>query len=192
MTEAIQGRRERKKAATHDAIATAARELFLERGFERVGVKDVADAADVSTTTLFTHFPTKESLLFDEDEDREAGLVAAVRERPAGASIPRALRDYLAVNWAAHLGHPGMPAFVELIHSTPALEEYGRRMWTRHEHSLARAIAQEVGADPDDLASAALARFALDAPAIVRGRPDVAAALAEVFDVIEHGWATRG
>lgn len=83
------GRRERKKAATRQAIADAALRLFLERGYDDVGIREIAEAADVSTTTLFKHFPVKEALVFDEDAENEARLLAAVRERPAGQSIPR-------------------------------------------------------------------------------------------------------
>lgn len=81
MTEVI-GRRERKKAQTRQALADAALKLFLERGYDEVGVKEVADAADVSVTTLFKYFPSKEALLFDQDDDIEAALVAAVHGRP--------------------------------------------------------------------------------------------------------------
>ena len=45
------GRRERKKAATRKALADAALELFLDRGFDDVGVREIAEAADVSTAT---------------------------------------------------------------------------------------------------------------------------------------------
>lgn len=79
MTETM-GRRERKKAATRRALADAALRLFLEHGYNNVGIKDVAEAADVSTTTLFKHFPSKEALVFDLDADVEAALVAADRK----------------------------------------------------------------------------------------------------------------
>ncbi len=90
------GRRERKKAATRRAIADAALRLFLERGYDAVGIREIADAADVSTTTLFKHFPVKEALVFDEDDDQEERLLTAVRERPAlpehpGRAAPHAL-----------------------------------------------------------------------------------------------------
>src|SRR3954467_4440710 len=81
------GRRERKKAATRQALADAALELFLARGFDNVGVREIAEAADVSTATLFKHFPTKESLVFDLDAEREAALVAAVRDREPGQPV---------------------------------------------------------------------------------------------------------
>jgi AcrR family transcriptional regulator len=94
MTEVI-GRRERKKAQTRQALADAALELFLERGYDEVGVKDVADAADVSVTTLFKYFPSKEALLFDQEDDIEAALVLAVRGRPPGHTIVDALREHM-------------------------------------------------------------------------------------------------
>ena len=46
------GRRERKKAATRKAISDVATMMFLERGFDNVSIREVADAADVSPTTV--------------------------------------------------------------------------------------------------------------------------------------------
>ena len=93
----VPGRRERKKAATHAALASAARRLFLERGFDAVTVAEIADAADTAVSTLFVHFPGgKEALLLGEGAEREAALTAAVRHRADGTSILRALRDFLA------------------------------------------------------------------------------------------------
>ncbi|POX37431.1 hypothetical protein C3486_28320 [Streptomyces sp. Ru73] len=89
------GRRERKKARTRQSLADAALRLFLVGGYDRVGVKDVADAADVSVTTLFKHFPCKEALVFDRDDAIREALVAAVRDRTPGLSIPRALCAYV-------------------------------------------------------------------------------------------------
>src|SRR3954471_19710692 len=103
MTEVI-GRRERKKAQTRKALADAALELFLERGFDQVGVKEVADAADVSVTTLFKHFPSKEALVFDQEADIEAALVNAVRGRPPRHTIVDALRKHILVDVAASPG----------------------------------------------------------------------------------------
>src|SRR3954451_20509807 len=80
------GLRERKKRATRDAIATTARRLFAERGFDAVTVAEIAVAADVSEKTVFNHFAAKEDLVFAGGDTRLAGLQAAIAERPAGAS----------------------------------------------------------------------------------------------------------
>ncbi|AEW98500.1 TetR/AcrR family transcriptional regulator [Streptantibioticus cattleyicolor] len=188
------GRRERKKAATRRALADAALELFLERGYDAVGVRDVAEAADVSVTTLFKHFPDgKEALVFDEDADREAALTAAVRDRPAGHSVPQALRRMLRGERARQVrDDPRFPDFLRLIETTPALREYARRMWLRHENALASAIAEDAGLPAGDPGCQALAHFALEAVALVHGRADSEAALDRIFDLLDHGWSGGG
>src|ERR1700759_2862942 len=170
MTEPPLGRRERKKAPPRQAMADAALRLFLERGYDEVSIRDIADAADVSTTTLFKHFPGKEALVFDQDEDREAELVAAVRDRPAGHSIPDALRQHVLDTYLPGAAHPQRAGFTRLVEGTPALRGYAERMWTRHPGSLAAAIADAAGVARDDLACVALARFVLEIPALARRR----------------------
>ena len=188
MSEVL-GRRERKKAATRKALADAALELFLDRGYDAVSVREVADAADVSTATLFKHFPTKEALLFDEEEDRESALVGTVRDRAPGQSIPQALRDHLLAVARRNRQAPRWPEFLALIESTPALRQYSSGMWARHEDALAGAIAAAIGAPDDDVRCAALARFALGVPGLVRGRQDIEEVLWQAFALLEEGWS---
>ncbi|MEU8587302.1 helix-turn-helix domain-containing protein [Streptomyces sp. NPDC048664] len=190
MTEPT-GRRERKKAQTRRSLADAALQLFMDRGYDQVGVKDVADAADVSVTTLFKHFPSKEALVFDLEEDLEARLVAAVHDRPHGRSIPHALREHILLT-RTRLGvdaaDPRFAAFTRMVRDTPALREYAHRMWTRHEAALAKAIAAEVGAPDDDVACAALARFALESRTLIQRHDDPRHAADAVFAVLTEGW----
>ncbi|KJK49319.1 TetR family transcriptional regulator [Lentzea aerocolonigenes] len=182
------GRRERKKLQTRQSIADAALELFMARGFDDVGVKEIADRADVSVTTLFKHFPSKEALLFDEDEEMESALVDAVRNRQ-GRSIPQALKEHFAGMAAGHADHPLFQPFIELVESTPSLRAYQRTMWIRHETALARAIAEEIGAPPDDVRCAGLARFALESRDVIFGRQDREQAAEALFGLLEHGWS---
>jgi AcrR family transcriptional regulator len=189
MTEP-EGRRERKKAQTRKAIADAALELFSERGYDNVGVREVADAADVALSTLFKHFPSKESLVFDLDTDLETGLADAIRERKAGQSVIHALRDHLiTIRSAGPHGDPLAAAHLALIQSTPALKDYSRSMWLRHENTLAAAIAEATHAPAGDLACAALARFALASPELTQSRTDPQQAMRDLFSLLEHGWA---
>ncbi|AQZ70395.1 TetR family transcriptional regulator [[Actinomadura] parvosata subsp. kistnae] len=179
------GRRERKKAQTRRALADAALALFTEKGFDNVGVREIAHAADVALSTLFQHFPSKEALVFDMDADLEAGLVAAVRDRPTGQSVLHALRDHLiAREQRRGTDDPARAAHVALVNSTPALREYARGMWLRHQDALAAAIAEAAGVSRDDPATTALARFALECPSLGRDGQD----LRHLFDLLEHGW----
>jgi AcrR family transcriptional regulator len=184
----VAGRRERKKAATRQAIADAALRLFLERGYDRVSIRDVADAADVATTTLFKHFPSKEALVFDQDEDREAELRAVVARRPAGQDVIEALRDHVLACWLVVAQHPQRAEFTRLIESTPVLQAYAERMWTRHTAALSAALADDLGVDHNDVACRALARFVLDIPALTRDQPDPRIAVEQIFDILTRGW----
>ncbi|MEV0719898.1 TetR/AcrR family transcriptional regulator [Asanoa sp. NPDC050611] len=187
MTDVTVGRRERKKARTRQAIANAARDLFLERGFDAVTVKDVAEAADVSMSGLFKHFPTKESLVFDENEDVREGLVSAIRDRPETTPDLRALREWLLNRARRQSGDPDAAAFLALVAATPALNDYARRMWQRHEEGLAEAIRQAGPDEPGaDIAARAVARFALDRTRPCEGDPDTE--IDAAFALLSHGW----
>ncbi|MFI9048108.1 TetR/AcrR family transcriptional regulator [Streptomyces sp. NPDC053427] len=187
MAETTTGRRERKKALTRQALADAALRLFTERGYDNVGVREVAEAADVSLSTLFKHFPGKEALVFDLDADIESALVAAVRDRTPGRSVLHALRDHM-VNTRTVVPTDD-PTFT-LVESTPALRDYARRMWSRHEKALAAALADATGLTPDAPAVTGLARFTLEAPGLARASEDPARTMRDLFALLEHGWAT--
>ncbi|MDR3472957.1 MAG: helix-turn-helix domain containing protein [Devosia sp.] len=184
------GRRERKKAATRSALSEAALRLFLERGFDNVTVREIADAADVSTTTLMKHFPIKEALVFDRDQDLEDALVTAINGRSTGTPPMVALRDYMKMRLALLTG-PGAREFLNLVLTTPALSEYWRAMWIRHEHALAAALAAESGGKADDPTFLALAHFALEVSLLAARSNNPRKMLDAAFDLLEHGWRSR-
>ncbi|GAA2097302.1 TetR/AcrR family transcriptional regulator [Streptomyces albiaxialis] len=189
MSEETMGRRERKKAQTRQALADAALRLFLERGYENVGVRDVAEAADVAVTTLFKHFPSKEALVFDEDEGQEEALVSSVRDRAPGQSVLGALRDHI-VSTRGTFPHeePGFVAMLDLVRSTPALRDYMHRMWMRHEEALAAALTEAFGVPEGDVRVAALAHYVMEIPRLAHDREDPPEAMNAVFDMLERGW----
>ncbi|MEV7406134.1 helix-turn-helix domain-containing protein [Streptomyces sp. NPDC091267] len=186
------GRRARKKAATRQALADTALRLFLERGYDQVGVREIADVADVSVSTLFNYFPGgKEALVFDEDADNEDALIAAVTDRPPGQTIPAALRAHLARLVASpHTRDPRFAQFQQLIQQTPPLREYARAMALRHENALALALAEQTNRPSDDLLCAAYARFTLEILAFAGSRPDAADAVDQASLLLEQGWTT--
>jgi AcrR family transcriptional regulator len=186
------GRRERKKAATRKTISDVATMMFLERGFDNVSIREVADAADVSPTTVFAHFPQKEALVFDEDDEQRDRLVAAVRERAAGTTINRAIHDFyvaeVRVNLAEH-GDDVARTFLRFLNETPALREYAARMWLRHEVALAVAIADELGLPEPTAEIRVYSRFILQMQILVNESDDQLGTLEAGFTVLENGWA---
>jgi AcrR family transcriptional regulator len=138
------GLREVKKQRTRQEIADAAMRLFVARGFARVTVAEVAEEAGVSEKTVFNYFPTKEDLFFDEVDEREAALVAAIRARRPGESVPAALRRHQTVD-CGRMCTSGFAAFARLIEESPALRAKELEVMARLQRTLTAALEEEVG-----------------------------------------------
>jgi AcrR family transcriptional regulator len=82
--------RERKKARTRDAIQSQALRLFRDQGYEATAVSQIAEAAEVSESTFFRYFPTKEDVVMWDRFDPL--ILDAVRLQPAGSGPIVALR----------------------------------------------------------------------------------------------------
>src|SRR5882757_147495 len=89
------GLRQRKKQRTRETIARAARELFAERGYHATTLPDIAEAADVSTRTIFAYFPSKEDILFAEFPLMKEALAEALAERPEGEEALETVRTFI-------------------------------------------------------------------------------------------------
>ncbi|WP_328658290.1 TetR/AcrR family transcriptional regulator [Streptomyces sp. NBC_00334] len=185
------GRRERKKAATRQKIADTALRLFLERGYDAVGIRDVAAEADVAVTTLFSHFASKEALVFEQDEDFEQRLTRAVTDRaPHEPLVPALRHEVLAL--VRHCTADSAAPIWRMIDASPALRKYDESVRLRHADALAAVIAADPALNRSDIAARTLARFVIDAYSLAREAPDPEAALDEIFPMIEAAWeATR-
>ncbi|MER7080319.1 transcriptional regulator, TetR family [Saccharopolyspora kobensis] len=185
------GRRERKKAATRQKIADTARRLFLERGYDAVGIRDVAAEADVAVTTLFSHFASKEALVFEQDENFEHRLAQAVAERAPDEPLIAALhREMQAM--VRHCAAEGAAPIWRMIDASPDLRQYEELMRLRHADSLAAAIAADLGLPRTTTACRTIARFVVDAHPLAREAADPDAALEGIFRMIEAAWAATG
>ncbi|MEE1840662.1 MULTISPECIES: helix-turn-helix domain-containing protein [unclassified Streptomyces] len=181
------GRRERKKAATRRKIADTALRLFLERGYGAVGIRDVAAEADVAVTTLFSHFASKEALVFEQDENFEHRLAQAVTDRaPQEPLIPALRREIRAM--VRHCASDSAAPIWRMIDESPALRQYEESMRLRHADSLTTAIAADLGLSPNTTACRTIARFVIDSHALAREAADPEAAVDEIFRMIEAAW----
>jgi AcrR family transcriptional regulator len=181
------GRRERKKAATRQKIADTALRLFLERGYDAVGIRDVAAEADVAVTTLFSHFASKEALVFEQDEGFEQRLTQAVTGRaPHEPLIPALRREILAL--VRHCTADSAAPIWRMIDASPALRKYDESLRLRHADALATAIAADLDLPRSETAARTIARFVIDAYSLAREAADPQAALDEIFQMIEAAW----
>jgi AcrR family transcriptional regulator len=189
------GLRERKKLQTREAIAEAARRLFLEHGFDDVTVADVAEAADVSEATVFNYFPTKEDLAFYRMEDFEEEMLDAVRNRQPGTSVVDAFGSFvLAPRGFLKTGDTGVDprAVTKLFTESPALLARERQIFDRYAERLIDLIAEERHTRADDLMPLVIARalMSLHRAMIDHVRRQVLAGVST--DVIAREVRTRG
>lgn len=91
------GLRERKKARTRAQIRETALGLFAEQGYEATTVQQIAEAAEVSLSTLFRYFPTKAQLVLQVD------LSSLVRDAFRDASPDDTVFDAIEVALRATL-----------------------------------------------------------------------------------------
>ncbi|MFC5147847.1 TetR/AcrR family transcriptional regulator [Streptomyces aureoversilis] len=146
------GLRERKKQRTRQTLSETAIALFLERGFDKVSVAEVAAAAEVSKPTLFRYFPAKEDLALHRIADHQGEAARVVRERDSGTAPLAALRAHFHARLDAHdpvtglCDVPAVLAFRDMLYSTPSLQARLMRYAAEDERALAEALA-EAGAD---------------------------------------------
>lgn len=184
------GLREDKKQKTRAAISLMATQLFIQRGYDNVTTAEVAALAEVSVPTLFKYFPTKESLVFDEDAEREQFLIDTVKNRRKGQKILDALLDVglQELDQIQKLHDKDTRNFMKLLHETPVLALYAQQMWLRHEKSLAIVIQKESKKALGKAEAEAIARFVLEAfhRSIEDANPKKA--LKAMMAILRGGW----
>lgn len=155
----VTGLRERRKRATRQTLIDTASDMFLARGFDAVTVNEIAEACDVSPTTVFNYFPTKELLVLDLPDDLLAALRAALAD-PGSTPLEGVLRvlagelDHLTSwleaqedkVWAAE----ALQRFETMVRETPALQAYHRRMCQRMTAAACEVLAKRAGLNPRD------------------------------------------
>ena len=195
------GRRDRKKTETREALRSAALRLAIERGYDRLTVEAITEAADVSLRTFFNYFSSKDDALLGPDVDRAGELAAAVAARPAGEAPVAALRAVfldLAGSFAER--QPMWQARVDLVRANPQLWPRMVAGFTTFERSVTEAVAARTACDPDvDLYPSVVAAAVVGAlrVAVAQWRAAAESAslpdlLAAAFDILAAGLTAPG
>ena len=145
------GLRERKKARTRASLREHALRLFSEQGYHATTVEQIAAAAEVSPSTFFRYFPTKEDLVLQDDMDTR--MIEALERQPAGlspvAAVRAAAREVFASYTVADLDliseNAGLTVTVPEIRAR-AMDEFARTIAV-----VSEALAKRAGRPADDL-----------------------------------------
>jgi TetR/AcrR family transcriptional regulator, cholesterol catabolism regulator len=178
-------RRDRQRAA----ILRAAARLFRDRGFADTGMRDIADAADLSPANLYHYFDGKHDLLFycqDRALDRMLGAVASARRDSSSAA--ERLRLVLTAHVHTLLDDiEGATAHLQMESLPPPLRSAIVRKRDRYELALRRLVVEGIRAgELVDMDPAIVARAMLGAMnwTVTWFRPEGADSAAAVGEVI--------
>ena len=192
-------RQSRKRLATRQSISNAATRLFLERGFDHVTVDDIAAAADVGRMTVFNHFPRKEDMFFDRDEEGRALLHDVLRQRDTGVSpidTLRLLAHQLVTEQSPYVTFSAdSMGFMATIDGSITLKARARAIRDELAQVVALTLAECVGRQANDPAAQLAAHLLLATWSVAlvqahqsyrQGR-DVAAAQAVFLALVDQG-----
>lgn len=172
-TDRRPGLRERKKARTRAAIRTTAMRLFLERGYDGTTVEQIAAEAEVSPSTFFRYFPTKERVVLADDLDDPtlAALADIPRDVPPVTAFRRAFEVVLSTMTAEQVEFE--LARSRLVFSVPSLRSAFVDELYRNIDLATTVVADRLDLPADDLRPRVLAGAMIGAvAAVVRTVPD--------------------
>lgn len=138
--------RARRALATRQAILRAAAGVFRDRGFAETGMREIAEAADLSPGNLYYYFKSKAELLYfcqEHSVGRMLGSVRALRREPLEPA--ERLRRLVLAHLACMLDElDGAAAHTEVDSLPEGLKKAIIARRDRYEHEVRRLIAEGI------------------------------------------------
>ncbi|MFE6486511.1 TetR/AcrR family transcriptional regulator [Streptomyces sp. NPDC057757] len=145
------GLRERKKQKTRIAIRDATYRLIREQGYDATTVEQIAEAAEVSPSTVFRYFPTKEDIVLTDEFDplMEQELRARPADEPWMVSLRHIMRKAIGLETTEE---PEVARLrTHLMVQVPAVRSRMMESMSVTSRMLCRIIGERTGKDPDGL-----------------------------------------
>jgi AcrR family transcriptional regulator len=142
--------RERKKARTRASLREHALRLFRTQGYQATTVEQIAAAAEVSPSTFFRYFPTKEDVVLQDDMDIR--MVEAFARQSAELSPIAAIRAAVKEAWASFTDEDWelIREGGELAQRVPEVRARAMNEFARTLNVIAEVLADRTGRSRDD------------------------------------------
>lgn len=146
------GLRERKKLKTRIAIQKEAMRLFLAKGFDETTIEDIAEAVDISPSTFFNYFPSKEEVVFEDELDPL--ILTAFDALPPDVHPIRRLRMAMQAVFSKLTPEQDkvMRERMQLLATTPELRGAMLSQFASIVDQIAHLLGPRVGRKRDDFA----------------------------------------
>jgi AcrR family transcriptional regulator len=160
----IKERQERDREAVRRSILDAARDLFVQVGFEHVSMRKIAELVEYSPAAIYGYFPSKDDIFFALAEEGFRLLHGTGPERSAIAALPplERIRQMFWRLYQFSCEHPQYFALMFVDRSVPRISrEYDRFAFV---HEMKAALLADVksaieeGSFPDSVDADAVAR----------------------------------
>ncbi len=149
----IEGLRERKKAKTHAEVQKQALRLFREKGYDNTTIEQIAEAAEVSPSTFFRYFSTKEDVVMYNIID--SVVIESFKAQPVGLSPIQAIRFAIKLAYDGFTTEESADDLQErtkLMRMVPELRAKMLDKLTQNLEVLAELTAERIGRSADDIA----------------------------------------
>jgi AcrR family transcriptional regulator len=183
----------RRKDGVRSRLIQAARELFVEQGYEKTSMEQVAERAGVSRSTCYRFFPNKVGLVLPFRENRLARFNTLVSETEYQRSAYEAVRQACLEVAGEFMGQREHMMVLEQIMLDPELGVLDRELDFRWVESIARVLGHEA-----DFATAHIVggvvngamRSALDLWLRSGGKANMVELTLQVFRLLDRGIPT--
>jgi len=187
------GLRERKKAKTMASVQMHALRLFREKGYHTTTVEQIAEAAEISPSTFFRYFATKEDVILTDNYDPL--LITAFENQPPELSPLQAVRNAMisGITEITDEEWETTRQRNQLIMAVPELRAAALNNLTQMMQLLTEIVAKRAGRSPDDLAVRTFAGVIVGVNISVMDfsaeatKSEFAKLLGEALDVVGNG-----
>jgi AcrR family transcriptional regulator len=188
--------RERKKQKTRRVLSEIALRRFAEKGVDATTVEEICEEAEVSVSTFFRYFTSKEAAVFADENERVEVVREVIEGAPADEPLPDVIRraaltliDYDLENKLE------LHRYMELIATEPALAAYSLQAQNSSMAIFTDLVAKRLGLDPETdllprlVVAGAYAAVNTAWGAWIATDGDLRALVNQAFDVLEAGIA---
>ena len=154
---AATGLREKKAARTRQQIVDAALDLFLAHGFEQTTMEEIAERAEIGSSTLYRYFASKDLVIleplmgFTEMGDH-------LRDRPADEPLPLALGAAITDSLVGFTSDDRVAHVRRIVDSTPGPRAKLWDVMMTSRDRLEHALGERMDLAPDHLSVVLTAR----------------------------------